>query len=251
MARSWPRLICVWTVVFVACSSFLPRPSELHSVSRWEAPKSRPEPGFPPLPSSPGPRCFTPQRRHSGVWLKHDIPSQQAEEDTKCYLFVLSQSFQRHGCAPSIQSSLPLYFSFSLCRLDRIIVAPAFINGDRLVARFIFGAVCPGILAFYPLEGEKKNRLNRCFWHFVWCFPHRSCSWDMLWEVKVGFSATVDLKKKSFVSLKSKHPYSVCLKGTEMFMHLVCFPNVVLAWRAMAERLLSRTGIFFLNSFPQ
>lgn len=45
----------------------------------------------------------------------------------------------------------------SLCRLDRIIVVPAFINGDRLVARFIFGTVCPGILAFYPLEGGKKQ----------------------------------------------------------------------------------------------
>lgn len=73
-------------------------------------PQSRLEPGSFPPPSASLLRGDT----AAAVWLKHDIPSQQAEEDTKCYLFVLSQSFQRHGCAPSIQSSLPLYFSFAL-----------------------------------------------------------------------------------------------------------------------------------------
>lgn len=185
MARSWPRPICVWTVVLVACSSFLPRPSEVLSVSRWEAPQSRLEPGPPPGPPALHSSEDTQWQRFD--WSMTYLHNRLRRTQNAIYLCYLNR-FSSMGVHRAYKAHFHSIF-LSLCRLDRIIVVPAFINGDRLVACFIFGTACPGILAFYPLEGKKKKttRLNRCFWHFVWCFPRRSCSWDMLWEVKVGF----------------------------------------------------------------
>lgn len=64
-----------------------------------------------------------------------------------CVISIVSAAYKAHFHS----------IFLSLCRLDRIFVVSTFINGDRLVARFIFGTACPGILAFYPLEGEKKT----------------------------------------------------------------------------------------------
>lgn len=107
----------------------------------------------------------------AAVCLGHEIPLLEAEEDTKCYLFVLSETFQWHGCVLSIQSSHPLHFSFAL-QFQQDYYCSLFYQVWQTCLWFVFRAVCPGILAYCPLE--QKNWLNRCFWHFVWCLSHRS-----------------------------------------------------------------------------
>lgn len=83
--------------------------------------------------------------------LEHEIPSLEPEWDTICYLFVLSQTFQWHGCVLGIKASHPLHFSFAL-QFQQDYYCSLFYQVWQTCQWLGFRAVCPGILAYCPLE---------------------------------------------------------------------------------------------------
>lgn len=71
------------------------------------------------------------------------------------------------------------------------------------------------------LSSGAQNRLNRCFWHFVYCLTHS----DMLWEVKLGFSVApggVAWKMGSAVTAIIRDFHPVHIKGSQAHSVAMC-----------------------------
>lgn len=86
--------------------------------------------------------------------LEHEIPSLEPKWDTICYLFVLSQTFQ-WACVLGIKTLHPLHFSFAL-QFQQDYYCCLFYQVWQTCQWLGFRAVCPGILAYCPLEQKKK-----------------------------------------------------------------------------------------------
>lgn len=97
-----------------------------------------------------------PWNTSAGGWKRHTVAP---------FLFLMRQ-YEGMRVSPSTQLFV-IWGSF-----NRIITPRCFINRDTFVSAS-FLDLCALISRLVSVGAQ--NRLNWCFWHFVWCLKHRLC----------------------------------------------------------------------------
>lgn len=105
--------------------------------------------------------------------LEHEIPLPGAEEDTKCYFSLLSETLQRCACVYRVHKShFHSIFSPRSAVSTRLLLFPLLSSVTDLSV-FHFLSRVPWDLGV--LSTGAQNRFSRCLWHSVWCLTHRLC----------------------------------------------------------------------------